>query len=107
MSSNKTRLTVAINNIIIYEGLSFDTALKPRFKKVLDLEINVSKCYKTPNIKLTSKYILDVIHYQNMVSNLGLIHKESGIFGLLFLGDGATIYRITLSNILGSEKIFQ
>ena len=75
ISSNKTRLTVAINNIIIYEGLSFNIAQNPSFKKVLDLEINVSKCYKTPNIKLTSKYILDVIHDHNMVSNLGWIHR--------------------------------
>ena len=38
MNSDETRLTVAIADLIISEGLSFNIAQKPRFKKVLDLE---------------------------------------------------------------------
>ena len=49
MTSNDTRLTVAISDLIIYEGLPLNIALKPRFKKVIDLAINVSKCYQPPN----------------------------------------------------------
>ena len=37
MTSNETRLTVAIADIIISEGLSFNLSQKPRFKKVLEL----------------------------------------------------------------------
>ena len=37
-----------------------------------------------------------------MERNLSLIKKGSDIFGLLFLGDGATISKITLFNILVS-----
>ena len=33
-----------------------------------------------------------------------MIEKEAGIFGLLFLGDGATISRCPLLNILDSAK---
>ena len=33
-----------------------------------------------------------------------MIKKEAEIFGLLFLGDGATISRYTLLNILASAK---
>ena len=47
---------------------------------------------------------MDVIHDQNMERNLSLIEKESDIFGLLFLGDGATISRFPLLNILVSGK---
>ena len=47
---------------------------------------------------------MDVIHDQNTKRNLILIKKESDIFGLLFIGDGATIYRIPLLNILVSGK---
>ena len=36
-----------------------------------------------------------------------MIKKEAEIFGLLFLGDGATILRCTLLNILDSEKTYQ
>ena len=64
----------------------------------------VSKCYQPPNRKLISIYLLDVIHNQKMESNLSLIKKESDIFGLLFLGDGATISRIPLLKILVSGK---
>ena len=54
MTSNDTLLTVAIADIIISEGLSFNMSQKPRFKKVLDLAITVSKIYQPPNIKLIS-----------------------------------------------------
>ena len=39
-----------------------------------------------------------------MERNLSLIKKEYDIFGLLFLGDSATIYRITLLKILVTGK---
>ena len=52
MTSNETRLTVAIADLIIYEGLPFNISHKPRFKKVLDLARTVSKSYQIPNKKL-------------------------------------------------------
>ena len=74
---------------------------------MLELARTVSKCYQPPNRNLISKDLLDVIHDQNIESHLSLIKKESDIFGLLFIGDGATIYIIPLLNILVSGKIFQ
>ena len=62
MTSNKTLLTVAIDDIIISEGQYFNIFPKTRFKKVLYLEIKVSKCYQLPNINLISYDILDEIH---------------------------------------------
>ena len=107
MTSNETRLTFAIADLIISEGLSFNISHKPRFKKVLELAITVSKCYQPPNRNLISKDLLDIIHDQNMESNLSLIEKESDIFEFLFQGDGATISRIPLLNFLVSGKMFQ
>ena len=75
MNSNETRLTVAIADINISEGLSFNLSQKPRFKKVLELARTVSKCYQPPNRKLISKYVLGVIHDHNMERNLSLIEK--------------------------------
>ena len=67
---------------------------------MLNLEITVSKNYQPPNRKLISKDILDVNNDQNMESNLSLIKKESDIFVLLFLGDGATfLQNSTIENI--------
>ena len=107
MTSNETRLTVSTTDLIIYGGLSFNISQIPRFKNVLDLSRTVSKCYQLPNRKLISKDLLDLIHDQNMERNLSLIKKESDIFGLLFVGDCATISRIPLLNIFVSGKIFQ
>ena len=104
MTYNETRLTVAIADLIISESLSFNLYQENRFKKVLELARTVSKCYQPTNRKLIPKDILDVIHDQNMERNLNLIEKESDIFGLLFLGDGTTISRIPLLNILVSVK---
>ena len=106
MTSNETHLTVAIADLIISEGLSFNLSQNPRFKKVPELARTISKCYQPPNRKLISKDLLDVIHDQNMEINLSLIEKESEIFGFLFLGDGATISRVPLLKILVSGKIF-
>ena len=94
MTSNETCLTVEISDLIISERLSFNISQKTRFNKVLELARNVSKFYQPPKRKLISKDLLDVIHDQNMERNLSLIEKESDIFGLLFLGDGATISRV-------------
>ena len=90
-ASNDTCLTVEISDLIIFEGLSLNLDQKSRFKRVLDLARNVSKCYQPPNRKLMHKDNLYVIHDKNMKSNLSLIKKESDIFGSLFLGDGSTI----------------
>ena len=75
ITSNETRLTVAIADIIISEGPSFNISQEPRFKKVLDLSRTVSKCDQPPNINLISKYLLDGIHDHKMERNLSLIKK--------------------------------
>ena len=90
--------------VIDYEVLSSNISQKPRFKKVLDMARTVSKCYEPTNRNLISKDLLYVVHDHNMERNLSLIEKEFDIFGLLFLGDGATISRIPLLNILVSGK---
>ena len=102
MTSNETHLIFAIADLIISEGLSFNISQKNSFKKVLELAITVSKCYQHLNRKLISKDFLDLIHDQNMEMNFRLIEKEYNIFGFLILGDGATIYRVPLLNILVS-----
>ena len=83
ITSNDTRLTIAIADLIISEGLPFNLAQKPIFKKVLELSRDFLKTYIPPNRKLISKELLDVIHEQNMKRNISMIKKEADIFGLL------------------------
>ena len=70
----------------------------------MELSRNVLNTYLPPNRKLISKELLDVIHKHNMKRNLAMIKREAEIFGLLFLGDGATISICTFLNPLVSEK---
>ena len=107
MTSNEKLLTVDISDLIISEGLYFNISQKHWFKKVLGLSITFSKCYKPPNRNPLYKGLLDVIHDQNMVRNYILIKKKSDIFGLLFLGDGATISISPMLNILVSGEILK
>ena len=66
--------------------------------------MNVSKCYNPPNRKLIYIDLLDVIHDHSMKSNLTMINKESDVFGLLFLGGGATISRTSFLKKMVSGK---
>ena len=76
MTSNETHLTVAITDLIISEGLSFNLSQKHMFKKVLELVRTVSKCYQPPKRKIISKYLSYVIHDHNMERSLSLIKKS-------------------------------
>ena len=73
MTSNDTQLTVAISGLIIPEGISFNLAQNPWFKKVLDLERNFPKGCQPPNRNIISKDILGVIRDQSMERKLSLI----------------------------------
>ena len=80
ISFNETCLTATVADLVVSEGLSFNFDQKPRFKKVLYLERNLSKGYNPPIIKLIFKDILDVIHDQNTQRKLIMIKKEVDIF---------------------------
>ena len=105
ITSNNTHLPIAISDLIVSEGLPFNLFQEIIFEKVLGFSRNVSKKYIPLNRNHISRELLNVIHEQNMKRNLKIIKKETEIFGLLFLGDGAKISRCPLLNILASAKI--
>ena len=72
------------------------------FKKVLYLERTVFKIYNPSHKKLIAKYVLDFIHDQNIQKNLSIIKNEAKMFGVLFIGDGATISKTALLKMLFS-----
>ena len=96
ITSNETRLTIAVSDVIISEGLSLNIYQNKIFKKVLEFSRNVSKTYIRPDRKIISKELLDVIHEHNTKSNLAMIKKEAKICELLLLVDSATISRFPL-----------
>ena len=96
ITSNETHLIVEIYDLVISEGFYLNLSQKHRFKKVIYLAINGPKGCQLANRTIISKDLLYVINDHNMERKLSLIKKESDIFGLLFLGDGATLSRIPL-----------
>ena len=70
------------------------------FEKVIYLARNVYKDYNPPNINIIVKDLLDVIHNDNMKSNLVMINNEADILRLLFLCDCVKISITPLLNIL-------
>ena len=84
MTSNDTRLKVAIADLVISEDLSFNIFQKPRFEKVVDLARTVSICYQPSNKNVIYKDLLDVIHHQNMERNFSWIKKESDFLDCCF-----------------------
>ena len=71
----------------------------------MELASIVSKIYITPNRNIVSKQLLDAIHDQHTKGNLLIIKKKADIFGLLILGDDATISRCPLLNIWVLRRI--
>ena len=62
ITSNEAYLPVAIADLIISQGLSFDISQKPIFMRVLESARNISKDFITPNRMFISKELLDVIN---------------------------------------------
>jgi hypothetical protein len=61
----------------------------------------IGKDYKPPGRKDLGKSLLD-INYRNIVEyNKEMLCRESDVFGLSWLSDGATIGRTPLINVLG------
>ena len=75
MTSNETRLTLAISDIITSEGHYFNLSQNNWFRKVLDLARNLSKGFQHPSINPKSKDLLNVIQDDNMEIKLSLIKK--------------------------------
>ena len=60
ISSNETRLTIDIYDIIILEGLFFNLSQKPGFKKLMEFASNISKNYIHTNRNLIFKHQMDL-----------------------------------------------
>lgn len=103
-ASATARLTMAIADFVHANGLSFSIVEKPRFEKMLSLARFVGGNYKLPSRKAVSGELLDLNYRKYLERNKEELMKEADVFGLSFMGDGATVKRMPLVNILCSGK---
>lgn len=94
---------MAIADLIHSCGLPFSLASHHKFQRVLQLAKNVSKKYIAPGRNKVAGELLDLNYqlYKKQMSEKLL--KEADVYGLAFFGDGATVRKTPLINILASS----
>jgi hypothetical protein len=95
-------LTMAISDLIHSRGLQFSLASDAKFRKVLLLAKNVGTNYRPPGRNQVAGELLDLNYQAYMEKNMRLLHQDAEVFGVSFYGDGATVKKKALLNILAS-----
>ena len=100
--TGESRLTMAIADMIHGCGLAFTLASHPKFRKVLQLAKVVGSTYKPPNRQEIAGPLLD-LNYDAYIKKIQEeLKKEIHDFGVAFYGDGATVKKMPLINIIAS-----
>ena len=98
---NNTRLQMAIADLVHIDGHAFCLPKSKRFTTVLRLAKTVGPDFKVPGRNQISGILLERNFDSCWEANRDALLLNSSIFGLGFLGDGATIARTPFINILG------
>ena len=103
---NEATLELAIADMIHSEGLPFSLSESLRFRRVLKLARCVPSGFKPPSRQLVAGDLLD-INFEKCIARMHeALQREADTFGLTFLGDGATVRRLPLINVIGSIVLY-
>ena len=97
-----TKLVMAIADFIHSCGLPFRIADHPKFRKMIQLAKNVGATFKFPGRNSVSTELLDINYDTYMEVSRKELSNNVNIFGLSFYGDGATVRRMPLINVMAS-----
>ena len=100
--SLESKLTMAIADMIHSCGLPFSLSSNIKFRKVLNLARNAPSAYRPPGRNQVAVELLDINYDSYMEKNRKKLSEDIEIFGLTFYGDGATVRKMPLINILAS-----
>jgi hypothetical protein len=96
-------LNTAIAHFLVANSLPFSLAEDPLLKRMLVLSRNVNSTYEPPSrYEISGKY-LTLIHDSYCREGIERLVGGGPSFGISIFGDGATIRRIPLINMLGSN----
>ena len=98
--SNNATLEMAIADFFHSENIADAVVESPRFARLVRLSRLVGDDFVIPNRKKIGGELLDLNYQTTYKSNKEKLLKEARVFGLAFLGDGATIKRMPLMNVL-------
>ena len=96
-------LNTAIAHFLVANSLPFSLAEDPLLKRMLVLSRNVNSTYEPPSrYEISGKYLTS-IHDSYRREGIERLVGGGPSFGISIFGDGATIRRIPLINMLGSN----
>jgi hypothetical protein len=95
-------LTMAIADMTHGCGLSFHLAQSQKFKKVLSLARVCSSKYLPPSRNAIAGRSLDLNYEVHQKRIKDTLNKDADLCGLTFYGDGATVKKMPLINILAA-----
>jgi hypothetical protein len=95
-------LTTAIADMVHSLGHPFTTVSDPKFKRVITLAKYVPSTYKAPSRQEVSGELLKLNYQQLIKRQLKTLKDNAEDFGLTLYGDGATVKKMPLLNILAS-----
>ena len=95
-------LSLSISDFIHANGLPFRIAECPHFKQILKIAKHVKKDYSPPNSEAVRTELLDTNYEQYKRENMKSLLTNADIYGLTLFGDGATIHKMPLVNLLAS-----
>jgi hypothetical protein len=100
--SADSSLTMAISDCIHSLGLPFSVASQPKFRKVIHLAKTVGSGYKPPGRNEVAGPLLKLNYDAYMEKNEQQLLKQADIYGVTLHGDGATVRKKPLTNILAA-----
>jgi hypothetical protein len=100
VKNSGSKLNAAIADIIHDHGLPFSLSESPCFERMLRLAKFAPPGYEPPNRKLVGGRLLAVNFKEYHDRILERLALQAGFFGLSLLGDGATVKRMPLVNML-------
>jgi hypothetical protein len=103
----ESKLSMAIADFIHGCGLPFSVSSHPKFRKVISLARAVGVNYLPPSRQRISSDLLEINYDTYQVRTKDALMKDINIFGLSFYGDGATVKKMPLTNVLASGAYLQ
>ncbi len=99
---NDSKVTMAIADFIHSCGLPFRLADHPKFRHLLRIAKFMSARYNFPSRNQVATELLDVNFDTYKNHTIETLQKDINLFGLSFYGDGATVRRMPLINVMAS-----
>ena len=100
--SSNAIFQMAVADFIHSDGLAFSIGSSPRFRRIIKLAKTIGLDFRMPGRNQISEVLLDKNFQACWEGNRDLLFSVALVMGTSWLGDGATIGKAPLVNIMGA-----